>query len=75
MNFWLLRIAALNLNGHGRARRHVDRWHFTMHILIIGLLLCLVFPSFARLAGSMVSAIFWLIVVLAAVALFGALSH
>jgi hypothetical protein len=46
-----------------------------MHILLIIILLMLVFPGFARLVGSMLSAVFWLLGALVVLALLGALSH
>jgi len=46
-----------------------------MHILLILILLCLVFPVFARLLGWMLSAVFWLIAALVVLGLIGALSH
>lgn len=46
-----------------------------MHLLLILILLCLVFPVFARFLGWMLSAVFWLIVVVVVLGLIGALSH
>lgn len=46
-----------------------------MHILLILLVLMVAFPAFARLVGWMLSAIFWLVLILVAVAVFGVLSH
>jgi hypothetical protein len=43
-----------------------------MHFLIIIVLICVVFPVFARFVGSMFSAIFWLIVVAGVLTVFGA---
>lgn len=43
-----------------------------MHILLIMVLLMLVFPAFARLVGSMLSAVLWLIGALVALGLIGA---
>ena len=46
-----------------------------MHLLLIILLLCLVFPVLARLVGWVLSAVFWLIVVVGLLGLFGVLVH
>ncbi len=46
-----------------------------MHILVILILLCLVFPAFARLLGWMLSAVFWLILAVVVFGLIGALSR
>jgi hypothetical protein len=46
-----------------------------MHILLIMVLLILVFPGFARLVGSVLSAVGWLVGALVVLALLGALSH
>jgi hypothetical protein len=46
-----------------------------MHLLVIVVLVCLIFPAFGRLLGSMISAIFWLIVVLVVLAMVGAFSN
>jgi hypothetical protein len=45
-----------------------------MHILLI-IILVLAFPAFARLVGSMLSAVGWLVGALVALALIGAISH
>ena len=44
-----------------------------MHLLLIAIILALVFPLFARFVGWMMSAIFWLIVVVAVLAVLSAL--
>ena len=65
------RIARHGLDGNvGDQRRHD-----VMHMLLILVLLCLVFPVFARLLGWMLSAVFWLILVVVVLGLIGALSH
>jgi len=46
-----------------------------MHILLILILLCVVFPVFGRLIGWMLSTIFWIIAVVMVLGLLGALSH
>jgi hypothetical protein len=46
-----------------------------VHLLLILVLLCLVFPAFGRLLGSMVSAIFWIVLILMMAAMFGAFSN
>jgi hypothetical protein len=46
-----------------------------MHLLLIVLLLCLVFPVLARLVGWVLSTVFWLIVVVVLLGLFGVLVH
>ena len=46
-----------------------------MHFLMIIILLCVVFPIFARFVGSIFSAIFWLIVVATVLGMFGAFSN
>jgi hypothetical protein len=45
-----------------------------MHLLLIIILLCLIFPVCARFVRSMFSVIFWLIVVSAVLGMFGAFS-
>ena len=45
-----------------------------MRILLI-IILVLAFPAFARLVGSMLSAMLWLVGVLVLLALIGAFSH
>ena len=46
-----------------------------MHLLLILILLCLIFPAFARFLGGCLSIVMWLIAVIVVLALFGALSH
>jgi hypothetical protein len=46
-----------------------------MHILLIAIILMLLFPSFARLVGSVLSAMLWLIGAIVVLAVIGALSH
>ncbi len=46
-----------------------------MHFLAIAVLLCLLFPALGRLLGGFFKAIFWMILVLVAIGLFGALVH
>ena len=46
-----------------------------MHLLLILILLCLIFPAFARFLGGCLSIVLWLIVAVVVMALFGALSH
>ena len=46
-----------------------------MHILIVLILLCVVFPVFARLVDWMLSVVFWLILVVVVLGLIGAFSH
>jgi hypothetical protein len=46
-----------------------------MHLLLVILLLCLVFPVLARLVGWVLSTVFWLIVVVTLLGLFGILVH
>ena len=46
-----------------------------MHILLILIILMLAFPAFARMIGGLLSVLFWLILVVIVLALFGALSH
>jgi hypothetical protein len=46
-----------------------------MHILIILVLLCLIFPAFARLLGGCLSVAFWLIVIIVVLGLFQTLSR
>jgi hypothetical protein len=46
-----------------------------MHLLLILLLLCLIFPALGRLLGGCLSVVMWLIAVIVVIALFGAISH
>ena len=46
-----------------------------MHILLILILLCVVFPVFARLIDWMLSALFWLILAVVVFGLISALTH
>lgn len=46
-----------------------------MHLLLIIALVMAAFPWFSRLVGSILSAVFWIVAVLAVFALIGALSH
>jgi hypothetical protein len=46
-----------------------------MHLLLILILLCLIFPAFARVLGGCLSIVLWVIAVAVVLALFGALSH
>ena len=46
-----------------------------MHLLLVILLLCLVFPLLARFVGWVLSTVFWLIVVVVLLGLFGVLVH
>jgi hypothetical protein len=46
-----------------------------MHLLLILILLCLIWPAFARFLGGSLSTILWLIAVVIVLAIFGALSH
>jgi len=46
-----------------------------LHILLALILLCLIFPAFARFLGGCLSIVLWLIAAIVALALFGALSH
>jgi len=46
-----------------------------MHFLVIIILLCVVFPAFARLGSGILKGFMWLILVLLVVGLFGGLSH
>jgi hypothetical protein len=46
-----------------------------MHLLLIIIILMLAFPMFARFVGGMLSMVFWLVLVVVMLALFGALSH
>lgn len=46
-----------------------------MHLLLILLILMVAFPAFARLVGWVLSAIFWLVVIVIGLAMLGALSH
>ena len=46
-----------------------------MHLLLILILLCLIFPAFARFLGGCLSIVLWVIVAVVVMALFGALSH
>jgi hypothetical protein len=44
-----------------------------MHLILIIIILALLFPSVARIVGSLISALFWLIALSAVVALVQAL--
>jgi hypothetical protein len=46
-----------------------------MHLLLILVILMLAFPAFARLVGGVLSIVFWLILVVLMLAVFGAVSH
>ena len=46
-----------------------------MHLLLIIIILMLAFPMFARFVGGVLSMVFWLILVIAVLAVFGALSY
>jgi hypothetical protein len=46
-----------------------------VHFLLVLILLCLVFPWFARFLGSLISAAFWLFVIVIALATIGAFSR
>jgi len=46
-----------------------------MHLLLIVILLCVVFPLFRRFVGGVLSIVFWLIVVGVVLGLFGVLSR
>jgi hypothetical protein len=46
-----------------------------MHLILILILLCLIWPAFARVLGGCLSAILWLIAVVVVLAMFGAFSH
>jgi hypothetical protein len=46
-----------------------------LHLLLTLILLCLIFPAFARFLGGCLSVVLWLIAVVIVLALFGALSH
>jgi len=46
-----------------------------MHIVLITIILMLLFPAFARLVGSILSAALWLVGALVVLALIGAISH
>lgn len=46
-----------------------------MHFLVIIILLCVVFPTFARLVGGVLKGFFLFVLVLLAIGLFGGLSH
>ena len=46
-----------------------------MHILLILILLCVVFPVFAQFVGWMLSAVFWVMLVVVVFGLIKAFSH
>jgi hypothetical protein len=46
-----------------------------MHLLLILIVLCLIFPAFGRLLGGCLSVVMWLIAAIVVLALFGALTH
>jgi hypothetical protein len=46
-----------------------------MHILIIALVVCLLFPFIGRLIAGLFRGVFWLLLVLAVLAVIGTLSH
>jgi hypothetical protein len=51
------------------------RRHHPMHLLLILVILMLAFPGFARLVGGVLSIVFWLVLVVVVLAVFGAMSH
>jgi hypothetical protein len=46
-----------------------------MHLLLILILLCLVFPAFARLLGGCLSIVLWMAFAVVVLAAFGSMSH
>jgi hypothetical protein len=46
-----------------------------VHFLLILILLCMVFPAFRHFVGGVLSIIFWLVLVVVVLGIFGALSH
>ena len=46
-----------------------------MHLLLIIILLCVVFPFFRHLVGGVLSIVFWLFVVAVVLSIFGVLSR
>jgi predicted ABC-type exoprotein transport system permease subunit len=46
-----------------------------MHLLLIIIVLMIAFPMFARFVGGVLSMVFWLVLVVVVLAVFGALSH
>jgi hypothetical protein len=46
-----------------------------MHLLLILIVLCLIFPAFGRLLGGCLSVVLWLIAAVVVIALFGALTN
>jgi hypothetical protein len=46
-----------------------------MHLLLIVVILMLAFPGFRHFVGGVLSVVFWLILVVVVLGIFGALSH
>ena len=46
-----------------------------MHLLLILILLCLIFPAFARFLGGCLSVVLWLVFAFVVLGSFAALSH
>jgi hypothetical protein len=46
-----------------------------MHLLLILILLCLIFPAFARFLGGCLSVVLWLVFAVVVLGSFAALSH
>lgn len=46
-----------------------------MHILLIIIVLCLIFPAFRDLLGGLLSILWWLLAAVIVLAVVGALSH
>ena len=46
-----------------------------MHFLLILIVLMLAFPAFSRLVGGVLSIVFWMVLVVVALAVFGVVSH
>jgi len=46
-----------------------------VHFLLILIVLMLAFPAFSRLVGGVLSIVFWMVLVVVALAVFGVVSH
>jgi hypothetical protein len=52
-----------------------DRRHNVMHIVLILILLCMVFPAFGRLLGGCLSVVLWFVFAVVVIATVGAFTH
>jgi hypothetical protein len=64
----------LSIVPHDHGRRNDGRRHDAMHLLLILILLCLIFPVFARSLGGCLSIVLWVVFAIVVLAVFGAMS-